>query len=78
MQIFKQTWAIIGVRSSLLFEFNLFWIQNILICYFQELPSRSFLKEEHNNETFQKIHKKTPLVKSFWSEVTGWNPVGLL
>ena len=52
--------------------------QNILICYFEELLSRSVLKKKHNNESFQKIHKKTPVVESFCSEVTGLNPVGLL
>ena len=37
-----------------------------------------FWKKKHNNESFQKIHKKTPVVESFCSEVTGLNPVGLL
>ena len=36
------------------------------------------LKKNHNNESFQKIHKKTPVVESFCSEVTCLNSAGLL
>ena len=35
-------------------------------------------KKKHNNENFQKIHKKIPVAESFCSEVTGLNPVGSL
>ena len=33
---------------------------------------------KHNNESFQKIHKKISVVESFHSEVTGLNPVDSL
>ena len=35
-------------------------------------------EKKNNNESFQKIHQKTPVVETFRSEVTGLNPVGLL